>query len=33
MWGGALIRVSAIRGPFSIEVIVSVQDEMSAIQS
>ena len=31
--GRALIRVSAIRRPFSIEVIGLVQDEVSAIQS
>ena len=31
--GCALIRVSAIRRPFCIEVIVSVQDEVCAIQS
>ena len=30
--GWSLIRVSAIQRPFSIEVIVSVQDEVSAIQ-
>ena len=28
----SLIRVYAIRRPFSIEVIMSVQDELSAIQ-
>ena len=32
-WGYVLIRVSAIWRPLSIEVIVSVQDEVSAIQS
>ena len=31
--GVSAIRVSAIRRPFSIEVIVSVQDELSAILS
>ena len=33
MFGWELIRVSAIRGLFSTEVIVSVQDRVSAIQS
>ena len=33
MWGRALIRVSAIQRPFSIEVIVLVQEEVSAIQN
>ena len=33
MWGLALTRVLAIRRLFSIEVIASVQDKVSTIQS